>query len=75
MFGAGTVGFLWAGAPSYTKVTDSSGSRFVLASVRKLSKHAAFIPQTKSEENASPLIADIAIVTVKFLPRWPQTWR
>ena len=63
MFGAGTVGFRWAVAPSYTKITDSSGSRFVLACVRKLSKRAAFIPPTKAEENTSPLIGDIAIVS------------
>ena len=60
MFGAGTVGFRWAGAPSYTKITESSGSRFVLACVRKLSKRAAFIPPTKAKENTSPLIGDIA---------------
>ena len=33
VFGAGTVGFRWAGTPSYTKITVSSGSRFVLACV------------------------------------------
>ena len=42
VFGAGTVGFRWAGAPSYTKITDSSGSRFVLACVTRTRELAAF---------------------------------
>ena len=45
----------------------SSGSRFVLACVRKLWKRAAFICPTKAEENTSPLIGDIDIVIVNFL--------
>ena len=49
VFGAGMTGFRWAGALSYTKIT-SSGSRFVLACARKLSKRAAFIPPTAAEE-------------------------
>ena len=44
-------GFRWAGPPSYTKITPSSGSKFVLACARKLSKRAAFIPATASEED------------------------
>ena len=44
-------GFRWAGPPSYTKITPSSGSKFVLACARKLSKRAAFIPPTASEED------------------------
>ena len=68
-------GFRWAGAPSYTKITDSLGSRFDLACARKSSKRAAFISSTAAEEKTSPLIGDIAMVTVKFRPRWPHTWR
>ena len=44
-------GFRWAGPPSFTKITPSSGSKFVLACARKLSKRAAFIPPTASEED------------------------
>lgn len=44
-------GFRWACPPSYTKITPSSGSKFVLACARKLSKRAAFIPATASEED------------------------
>ena len=63
------TGFRWAGAPSYTKITSSSGSRFVLACARKLSKRAALILLRAAEENTSPLIGEIAIVIVKFRPR------
>ena len=69
VFGAGMTGFRWAGAPSYTKITSSSGSRFVLACARKLSKRAALILLRAAEENTSPLIGEIAIVIVKFRPR------
>ena len=72
-FLAGMTGFRWAGAPSYTKITSSSG--LVLACARKLSKREAFNPPRAAEENTSPLIGKIAIVTVKFRPRWPDTWR
>ena len=65
VFGAAMTGFRWAGAPSNTKITPSSGSRFLLTCVRKLSKRTAFIPPTAAEENTSPLIGDIAMVTVK----------
>ena len=69
VFGAGMTGFRWAGAPSYTKITSSSGSRFVLACARKLSKRAALILLRAAEENTSLLIGEIAIVIVKFRPR------
>ena len=66
------TGFRRAGAPSNTKITPSSRSKFLLTCARKLSKRAAFIPPTAAEENTSPLISDIAMVTVKpslSLPR------
>ena len=69
VFGAGMTGFRMAGAPSYTKITSSSGSRFVLACARKLSKRAALILLRAAEENTSLLIGEIAIVIVKFRPR------
>ncbi|XP_074631814.1 uncharacterized protein LOC141890281 isoform X1 [Acropora palmata] len=74
VFRAGTVGFRWAGAPSYTKITDSSGSRFVLACVRKLSKRAAFSPSTKAEENTSSLIGLSTFTSEdNFPPRFNMT--
>ena len=73
--GAGMTRFQWAGTPSYAKITSSLISRLVLACVRKLSKCAEFIPPTAAEENTSPLIGDIFMVTVKFITRWPHTWR
>ena len=69
VFGAGMLGFLWAGALSQTKITDSSGSKFVLACARKLLKRSAFIPPTAADENTSPFMGEIAIVTVRFRPR------
>ena len=73
--GAGMARFQWAGTPSYAKITSSLISRLVLACARKLSKCAEFIPPTAAEENTSPLIGDIFMVTVKFITRWPHTWR
>ena len=69
--GAGMTRFQWAGTPSYAKITSSLISRLVLACARKLSKCAEFIPPTAAEENTSPLIGDIFMVTVKFITRWP----
>ena len=71
--GAGMTRFQWAGTPSYAKITSSLISRLVLACARKLSKCAEFIPPTAAEENTSPLIGDIFVVTVKFITRWPRT--
>ena len=71
--GAGMTRFQWAGTPSYAKITSSLISRLVLACARKLSKCAEFILPTAAEENTSPLIGDIFMVTVKFITRWPHT--
>ena len=68
MFGAELTRFRWAGAPSYTKITSFSRSRFVLVCAKKLSERAAFFPPTASEENTSPSIGGIALFTVKFRP-------
>ena len=70
---AGMAGFRCAGAPSYMKITSSSGSRFCLFWAKKSLKRGAFIPPKKAEWNTRPLTGDTARATVTFRPRWPHT--
>ena len=49
VFGEGTGGLLWAGAPLYIKIiTDSYKSRFIFACTRKVSQRAAIHSDKKS---------------------------
>ena len=69
---AGIAKSRWAGTPSYAKTTDLSGSIFsspVPESHRKTD--TVFITPAAPEKKH--LIGDIAMVIVKFRPRWPHT--
>ena len=72
---AGTGGLLCAGAPSYMKITSSSGSRLRRVCVRKSAKRSRFIPPRKAVWKTKPPFADTAKQTVMFRPRCPQTCR
>ena len=70
------LGFRWAGAPSYTKITprrDLDLSSPVRGSYRN-AQHS-FRQQLLRKTHASQLMSDIAMVTGRCHHRWPYTWR
>ena len=71
-YGAGMVKSRWAGTPSYAKTTDLS--RSIFSSARKSPKHRHSIHYPGSCRGKH-LIGNIAMLIVKFRPRWPHTWR
>ena len=75
--------YVWSGngqikvadTPSYAKTADLSGSIFsspVLESHRKTDTVLIMYSSSSREKH---LIGNIAMVIVKFRPRWPHTWR
>ena len=57
------------------KTTDLSGSIFS-SPMQEKKTNTVFITPAAAEENIEKhLIGDIAMVIVKFRPRWPHTWR
>ena len=79
-YGAGMAKSRWAGTPSYPKTTDLSGSIFFLARARRSLKNRHSIHySSRGPEKYIYMYSigarDIAMVIVKFRPRWPHTWR
>ena len=72
-YGAGMAKSRWAGTPSYAKTTDLSGSIF--SSPVPESHQNRHSIHYSSSCRGKLLIGNIAIVIVKFRPRWPHTWR
>ena len=70
-YGAGMAKSRWAGTPSYAKTTDLSGSIFSSPVPEKKPTQYSLLQQMPRKT----LIGDIAMVIVKFRPRWPHTWR
>ena len=68
-YGAGMAKSRWAGTPSDAKTTDLSGSIFS-SPFQKKNRHSIHY---SSRCRGKHLIGDIAIVIVKFRPRWPHT--
>ena len=68
-YGAGMAKSRWAGTPSYAKTTDFSGSIFP----RPCQKKNRYSIHYSSSCRGKHLIGDIAMVIVKFRPRWPHT--
>ena len=71
-YGAGMAKSRWAGTPSYAKTTDLSGSIISSPVPEKKNRHSIHY---SSSCRGKHLIGDIAMVIVKFRPRWPHTWR
>ena len=68
---AGMAKSRWAGTPSYIKTTDLSISIFS-SPVPEKNQHSTCIHYSSSCRGKH-LIGDIAMVIVKFCPRWPHT--
>ena len=71
-YGAGMAKSRWAGTPSYPKTTDLSGSIFPRPCQKKKNRHSIHY---SSSCRGKHLIGGIAMVIVKFRPRWPHTQR
>ena len=67
---AGMAKSRWADTPSYPKTTDLSGFIFSSPVPEKKKRHNIHY---YSSCRGKHLIADIAMVIVKFRPRWPHT--
>ena len=74
-YGAGMAKSRGAGSPSYAKTADLSGSIFFLARARRSLKTWHSIHYSSSCRGKNLILGDIAMVIVKFRPRWPHTWR
>ena len=68
-YGAGMAKSRWAGTPSYAKSTDLSGSIFS-SPIPEKNRHSIHY---SSSCRGKQLIDDIAMVIVKFRPRWSHT--
>lgn len=73
-YGEGMAKSRWAGNPVIRKDHQLIGIYFFLARARKLPKYRHSIHYSSSCRG-KPLIGNIAIVIVKFRPRWLHTWR
>ena len=67
---AGMAKSRWAGTPSYPKTTDLWGSIFSSPVPEKKNRHRIHY---SSSCRGKHLIGGIAMVIVKFRPRWPHT--
>ena len=76
-YGAGMAKSRWAGTPSHAKTTDSIGIHFFLARARKSPKkrHSIHYSSSCRGKHLIGTVHNIAMVIVKFRPRWPHTWR
>ena len=68
--GGGMAKSRLAGTPSYPKTSDLWGSIFSSPVPEKNNRHSIHYPSSCQEKQ---LIGGIAMVIVKFRPRWPHT--